>query len=165
MKMKPTTIAVVATSVTLAAVFFAFMTSTEAKDPEEKDFPNDLTPASTMEEQLKWKKEFTAWAEANNQIIHIAGEETKGSTIEINGTTVQLPPDAFVRAFIVIDDGLLQNEETRAYLPFYVIQRGDEIVRISQNTGVLLDQTVSSVDPKTFDFLQSSIKGEWTGVK
>ncbi|WP_128656612.1 hypothetical protein [Paenibacillus sp. 598K] len=57
MKMKRTTVTVVAASVTLAAVFFAFMTSTDAKDPEEKDFPNDLAPASTMEEQLQWKEE------------------------------------------------------------------------------------------------------------
>lgn|GEM_PF-1582438 len=165
MKMKRTTIAAIATTATLGAIFFVFMSSTDAKDPEEKGFPNDLTPSSTMEEQIKWKEEFTEWAEANDKIIHMAGEETKGSTIEINGAMVQLPPDAYVASYIVSDQILSQSEDYRIHLPYYTIQRGDEIVRISQNTGYILDQSLDTVNGKAFDFLQNSIKGELTEVK
>lgn len=157
--MKRSTLSIGVTILTMTVMFFVIVAATSANEKEDKSFPNTLTPSSTMEDQLKWKEEFTQWAKENDAIITLSGEETRGSVIEINGEKIQLPSDAFVKSFIVSDEYLSHKEGYNIHLPYYTIQRGDSIIRIGVNTGYVLDRQLAKGEQKAFDFLEKSIQG------
>lgn len=127
--------------------------------PEAVPYPESLPPDSTMEEQLAWKRQFVEWAEQGGYIRHVSGEETRGSVITVADKEIRLPDDAYVKAFIVMD------EPPSNHAPYYVIQRGNSTITISERTGYVLNLKLDEADRKPFDFLKKHIKGYLEGVE
>ncbi|CAM4428802.1 hypothetical protein L1N85_26875 [Paenibacillus alkaliterrae] len=148
----------------VALLFVISINSIVAASEQEEAFPNTLPPASTVEEQVKWKDQFKDWAEKKGHVKHFAGEKTKGSAITIAGRSVKLPGDAFVKAYVVDDERLELSEETATNLPFYAIQRGNSTIMIAEHTGVVVNLVLDEADKKPFEFLKGDVKGYLKGV-
>ncbi len=117
------------------------------------------TPASCITDGERPSQEDLSAPAGEGQLITLAGEDALGSRIEICGEVILLPPDVMVNSFIVVDEMVSRNQEYRVHLPYYSIQRGDSILKISQATGFILEQSLAPGDQDAFDFLQAYVKG------
>lgn len=140
---------------TMSSAFAAVQVITD----EPVNIPKSPAVNAPVEEQMKWKKEFTEWAEKEKKVKHYAGEKTKGTEITINEAPVKLPNDVYLEGLVVEDQGLERKEEYHKHLPFYVIKSGNSTIAIAQRTGMVVNQSIDPNDKAPFKFLEKHISG------
>ena len=86
----------------------------------------------------------------------VSGPETAGSTIEVAGKQIKLPPDTYVFAFVVTANCIVGMPCPES--PVYVLKRGNSQVGVETGNGKLWNEIVAPEDVRPFEFLKEGLK-------
>lgn len=122
--------------------------------------PPPVLPPQEKPKPLTFEEERQMRAKANQegtgQSITVSGPETAGSRIHISRRTIQLPPDAFVNAYVV--SILCPPDVSCPETPYYSIKRGNSSIGISARFGIIFSETIASGEEGAFDFLKETLR-------
>jgi hypothetical protein len=100
-----------------------------------------------FEEKRKYKEELLKHAKSLG-IKHLKGEITKGAEIEVGNRKLKLPNDAYLDGLVVSDHSYDHDD-----LPAYIIKRGSSKIKISVETGKIIDKEIAAGESTIFEFL------------
>ena len=86
----------------------------------------------------------------------VSGPETAGSTIEVAGKQIKLPPDTYVYAYVIIADCVVGTPCPEP--PVYGLKRGGSQVTVEKRSGKLWYETIAPGEVDPFKFLKEGLR-------
>lgn len=118
--------------------------------------PTPLPQPRSVAEALQQRAQQLQDLAATGQSVSVSGPSTRGSVIQIQGKSVQLPPDAYVSRYIT--SGLCAATRSCPELPMYELRRGNSTLAVSAPSGAKVEEQIAPGEAGAFDFLNAVLQ-------
>jgi hypothetical protein len=117
--------------------------------------PEPLVPHVAGETDLAYESRVRQEVARQAQVFDFR-EHTRGAKLRIAGKDVQLPPDAYVDAYVVRVMCIAGQKCPET--PLYTIKRGNSYISVTLRTGAITHEQVARGEEGTFMFLREALR-------